>query len=146
MASTTLFAPSVRAVQPAFIYSSSNHTVRVYFTLNYNPITHVYGLRYSLIDPNKSSIDGGSSMIDDFYYKEEESAPRAGVIYYTYNSSDEVYTQFDGTSFTAGTDYFFKTNRYIKIDTPSTQTGGEYYFEIDLSNDYFKPLTVNQFY
>lgn len=62
MASTTLFAPSIRAVQPAFIYSSSSGTAKVYFTLNYNTIGQVAHLRYSLIDPNKSSIDGSNSM------------------------------------------------------------------------------------
>ena len=38
MASTTLFAPSVRVVQPAFIYSNGSGAVKVYFTLNYNTI------------------------------------------------------------------------------------------------------------
>lgn len=75
MASTTLFAPSVRAVQPAFIYPNNDGdtTVRVYFTLNYNTKDQVQKLRYSLIDPNKSAIDGGNSMIIDATTKEVES-------------------------------------------------------------------------
>ena len=81
MASTTVFAPSVRAVQPAFIYTkiireetqeviSVSGTVKVYFTLNYNKSTEIKKIKYSLIDPNKSSIDGGNSMISSGATKE----------------------------------------------------------------------------
>ena len=73
MASTTLFAPSVRVVQPAFIYSNGSGTVKVYFTLNYNTIDQVQKLSYSLIDPNKSSIDGGNSMFSSGSTKEVET-------------------------------------------------------------------------
>lgn len=93
MASTTLFAPSVRVVQPAFIYPNSNGdtTVRVYFTLNYNTIDQVQKLRYSLIDPNKSSIDGGNSMFSSNTTKEVEKDninSNSGEYYFDVNFSN----------------------------------------------------------
>lgn len=82
MASTTLFAPSVRAVQPAFTYSSGSGTAKVYFTLNYNTIDQVQKIRYSLIDPNKSATDGGNSMITDATTKEVSATQLPNGEYY----------------------------------------------------------------
>lgn len=62
MASTTVFAPSVRAVQPAFQWGKDY--CYVFFTLNYNKLEEIKRIKYTVIDPNKSSIDGANSMID----------------------------------------------------------------------------------
>jgi len=72
MASTSLFAPIVRAIQPAFIYNTSAHKgkVKIYFSLSsYNNIEEVKGLFYSLIDPNVSSAWGSNSMIKNGSFK-----------------------------------------------------------------------------
>ena len=60
--STTVFAPTVRAVQPAFIYSEGK--VKIYFSFSsFNKIDDIKSLRYSLIDPNKKSTYGNNSLI-----------------------------------------------------------------------------------
>ena len=60
--STSVFAPTVRMVQPAFIYSTGE--ARVYFSFSsFNTIDDIVGLRYSIIDPNKKSAYGNNSMI-----------------------------------------------------------------------------------
>lgn len=67
--STTVFAPSVKAVQPAFIYDIQNSVnpgeVKVYFSLSsYNNKNEVHGLKYTIIDPNvKSNSSNSSSML-----------------------------------------------------------------------------------
>lgn len=61
--STTVFAPTVRAVQPAFIYNTGE--ARVYFSFSsFNDIDDIMGLRYSIIDPNKKSAYGSNSMVN----------------------------------------------------------------------------------
>ena len=67
--STTVFAPTVRTVQPAFIYSEGE--VKIYFSLSsYNRLSDIARLRYSLIDPNKKSTSGNNSMFISGTYKE----------------------------------------------------------------------------
>ena len=62
--STTVFAPQVRSVQPAFIYNNGTGEVKVYFSLSSsNEIEDVNGLKYTFIDPNKKSIWGNNSML-----------------------------------------------------------------------------------
>ena len=65
MASTTLFAPQVRAVQPAFVYNKDNESkVKVYFNSSlYNTANDVKYILYTIIDPNKASTWGTNSMI-----------------------------------------------------------------------------------
>lgn len=61
--STSVFAPTVRMVQPAFIYSTGE--ARVYFSFSsFNTIDDIVGLRYSIIDPNKKSTYGNNSIIN----------------------------------------------------------------------------------
>lgn len=69
--STTVFAPTVRAVQPAFIYSEGR--VKIYFSFSsFNQLNDITKLRYSLIDPNKKSTFGNNSMLISGTYKEVE--------------------------------------------------------------------------
>lgn len=61
--STTVFAPTVRMVQPAFVYNTGE--ARVYFSFSsFNNIDDIVGLRYSVIDPNKKSTYGSNSMVN----------------------------------------------------------------------------------
>ena len=70
MASTILFAPQVRAVQPAFVYTY-NETfdigvgdAKIYFNISsYNTAAQIKAVLYTIIDPNKSSTWGQNSMI-----------------------------------------------------------------------------------
>lgn len=65
MASTTIFAPVTRAVQPAFIYSGSTKKVKIYFKLSsFNRGAAYTHLLYSIIDPSTSSLDAVNSMFD----------------------------------------------------------------------------------
>ena len=74
MASNSLFAPSVRAVQPAFIYSDTQGEVKIYFSLSsYNDTNQVRGARVSIVDPNISAANGLNNMIiKDQYYEGED--------------------------------------------------------------------------
>lgn len=55
MASTTLFAPQIRATQPAFITG----TVVVYFTLSaYNSLENVGSVKYQIANPHQASTWG----------------------------------------------------------------------------------------
>ena len=67
MASTTLFAPQVRSVQPAFIYDKElGRTVKIYFSLSdYNEGLKNFKIKYTLIDPNISSSWGSNSIINN---------------------------------------------------------------------------------
>ncbi len=63
MASTTLFAPQVRSVQPAFIYEGEEGTVKIYFNLSsYNVPNDIRYILYSIIDPNQASSWGSNLM------------------------------------------------------------------------------------
>ena len=67
MANTTLFAPQVRSVQPAFEYNKSiGGTVKIYFSLSdFNKENEYTHIRYKIIDPNRESGWGSDSMIKD---------------------------------------------------------------------------------
>lgn len=56
MASTSLFAPQVRAVQPAFVYPGG---VKIYFSLSaFNKIEEVKRIKYEISNPNQASTWG----------------------------------------------------------------------------------------
>ena len=160
MASTTLFAPQVRAVQPAFVYkvdkdasgsiTSVTGSVRVYFNLSsYNTVNDVKYILYTIIDPNKTSTWGTNSVIEavaapaGYLYAtllsitEYASVPNENRLYYTVEDEKYVY-KGKLSNFETGKDYY-----YFNQD-PDT---GEFYIEIDLGDsDKFKELTKNQFY
>ena len=151
MASTTLFAPQVRAVQPAFVYNAGETSkVKVYFNLSsYNTVNNVGYILYTIIDPNKASTWGTNSVIEaaaapaGYLYvnllssTETASVPKANRLYYTVEDEKYVY-KGKLSSFETGKDYY-----YFNQD-PDT---GEFYIEINLGDsDNFKELTKNQFY
>lgn len=93
MSSTSLFAPIVRAVQPAF----TSGEVKVYFSFSpFNGSNAATKIRYSLIDPNQNSGWGSSNLLKNgtldsntgLYYKEVSSWTQVG-------STDEYYISFD---------------------------------------------------
>ena len=64
MASTTLFAPQVRSVQPAFEYNGSSGEVKIYFSLSaYNKLDEVKAVSFTIADPNIGSGFGAYSII-----------------------------------------------------------------------------------
>lgn len=63
--SKKVFAPTVKTVQPAFVYDTNYLTggVKIYFSLSsYNAINDVVRLKYTVIDPNMKSTWGANSM------------------------------------------------------------------------------------
>ena len=66
MASTTLFAPQVRSVQPAFEYNGSSGEVKIYFSLSaYNKPEEIKKVIVTITDPNINSGWGTNSMINN---------------------------------------------------------------------------------
>ena len=66
MASTSLFAPQVRSVQPAFIYDNNSGEVKIYFSLSsFNKESDFEAVLYTIIDPNKSSTWSNNSMLKE---------------------------------------------------------------------------------
>ena len=68
MASTSIFAPQVKSVQPAFIYNKEDivcyGTVGIYLSVSsYNDINDIGGILYSLVDPNLATTWGNNSML-----------------------------------------------------------------------------------
>ena len=67
MANTTLFAPQVRSVQPAFELKENNvGEVYIHFSLSdFNQNVNIAEAEYKIIDPNVSAGWGDNSMIKD---------------------------------------------------------------------------------
>jgi hypothetical protein len=152
MASTTLFAPQVRAVQPAFVYNKENESkVKIYFNLSsYNTVNDVKYILYTIIDPNKASTWGANSVIKatvapaGYLYvgfapiQKTEATPNANRLYYMLENGEYVY-KGKLSDFETGKDYYYFNNQDYNT--------GEFYIEINLGYSInFKELTKNQFY
>lgn len=65
--STKLYAPQVRAIQPAFVYDTDNldsGKVRIYFSLSpYNSLSNFTHIRMTAIDPNQASTWGTNTIL-----------------------------------------------------------------------------------
>jgi hypothetical protein len=61
MASTSIFAPQVRPVQPAFINLGE---VRIYFSFSAFSKLNINTIRYSIVDPSQSSTWGSNTMFN----------------------------------------------------------------------------------
>lgn len=73
--STTVFAPTVKAVQTAFEYDKNNKIgeIEVHFSLSsYNTIEDIKKLKYTIIDPNQKSAFGSNSVFKEGTEKEIE--------------------------------------------------------------------------
>lgn len=80
MASTTLFAPQVRSVQPAFVYNETTGSVKIYYSLSeFNKEGDYNSIRYKIIDPNRAAGWGTDSMLNGDEYIEIDK-PSNGII------------------------------------------------------------------
>ena len=116
MASTSIFAPQVRSVQPAFIYDNNNVNgkVKIYFSISsYNNWDNINEyMLISVIDPNQASTWGTNSMLT------AEAAP-AGILAIKFTKE----TDENGNN---------TENGYIQLDLNNTSL--------------FNSFVLNQFY
>lgn len=127
MASTSLFAPQVRAVQPAFTYPGG---VKIYFSFSsFNDPSEINEIRYSLIDPNQASTWGTNSMLKEGisdsqtteYYQIVTSWTKVG-------NTDEYYINLADSKFkTLTTNQFYQMQLWVKnkageVSAPSQVT------------------------
>lgn len=83
-----LFAPQIRAIQPAFVYNDTNKIAMVYFNLSdYTSSDEVNKIKYTIIDPNQNSAWGSNSIIK--------------------NTNKEISFGFDFNNTLQGQEYFF---------------------------------------
>ena len=97
MASTQLFAPEVRAIQPAVPYLSEDNStglINIYFSMPFNKLEDLEGLMFTLEDPNIKTSLSSASMI------KEDRAPLG----WTYIPVDNL--DFDSDS----EEYYFNIN------------------------------------
>lgn len=80
MANTSLFAPQIKAIQPAFQYANATTSVNIYFTpSSYTIMNTTVKVGYQLIDPNKKSASGNHVIIKNLpgaeaeYYQDPET-------------------------------------------------------------------------
>lgn len=112
MASTSLFAPIVRAVQPAFIYPGE---VKIYFSLSaFNTDLELAGIKYTVTDPNVVSSYGNNSVIKDAEYKTAlfEKDANTGEYFFTINTTNELKT--------------LKYNQYYQVQVYLLDVAGVY--------------------
>lgn len=65
---TTLYAPQVPAVQPAFVYNSDSGEVNVNFSFSaFNTAIDITDVQIKIVDPNESSADGKNVVLDWSY-------------------------------------------------------------------------------
>lgn len=99
MRSTSLFAPQVRAVQPAFVYPEKEVKIYFYFSQFNNP-QDIISIRYSLIDPNQASTWGNNSMLNESSYDSETGAYYKTISSWVYDSNtDEYYISLSSNNF-----------------------------------------------
>lgn len=118
MASTSLFAPQVRAVQPAFIYPGG---VKIYFSFSsFNNPEDITLIRYSLIDPNQASTWGNNSMLEGSSYDSETGAYYKTTSSWTYDSTaDEYYISLNSSNFKTLT-----TNQFYQMQLWAVDSSG----------------------
>lgn len=121
MASTSLFAPIVRAVQPAFIYPGG---VDIYFSLSvFNTDTEVKGIKYIVTDPNivssygsNSVIKGGAEFATTAFNKDQKD-----------NNTGEYYFTIDTTTLkTLKYNQYYQVQIYL-LDKEETETSKAIY-------------------
>ena len=116
MASTSLFAPQVRAVQPAFVYKNNSGEVKIYFSLSaYNNENDFDKIYYTLVDPNKASTWGTNSVL---------AAATRGVIEKANLSFNEINKEysfsivFDNNFKTLTTNQFYQMQLFLAKNGP----------------------------
>ena len=88
MSDTALFAPQVKSVQPAFIYTNNTGAVRIYYALSdFNKNLTGYSIKYKVINPNISSGWGANEIKSGTTTKLSDS--NGDYIKINFYSSDE---------------------------------------------------------
>lgn len=76
-----IYAPQVRAVQPAFI-NKNKGKIKIHFSFSpYDDSNVSKKIRYTVIDPNQSSLDGNNSMIKNANYLETAQLANTAEIF-----------------------------------------------------------------
>ena len=105
MASTTLFAPQVRSVQPAFEYKVTKNdkgetniegSVKIYYSHSeFNNNSQYNKIEYKIIDPNRQSGWGSDSMLiekefysHDAFFETDDEEVKKDKIYYIKNDEN----------------------------------------------------------
>ena len=129
MASTILFAPQIRSVQPAFVYSSSSEivTVKVYFTPSpLNKMTDISYILYSIIDPSLTSTWGSNSMFQGSqirgYTNSWTKDNSTNEYYFTFNIAAENFKDFSTNKYYQLQLYFEDTTTVEGSATRGTQS------------------------
>lgn len=146
MASTTLFAPQVRSVQPAFEYKVTKNdkgetniegSVKIYYSHSeFNNNSQYNKIEYKIIDPNRQSGWGSDSMLiekefysNDAFFETDDKEVKKDKIYYIKNDENNIYEeQKNLKEFVNGVVY------YERFDT------------ISFNSKEFEEFTLNQYY
>lgn len=152
MASTSIFAPQVRSVQPAFAYFSTT-----YYYEETKDTTPIEGKVYYYYQPFFNAYwkaDVSSGFTDgETYYERFTSAPKV-KIYFSFSSYNSdvagiLYTLVDpNIASTWGNNSMIEGDfKYKYINKSGFQDeGDDKFIEIELDTNNFKELTVNQYY
>lgn len=87
-----VFAPQIRAVQPAFIYDKDNNkrTVKIYFSLPlYNSSDNISTITYIITDPNKTSTWGTNKIQEGEVSSWSASKTSAQEYYFSIDIDEE---------------------------------------------------------
>ena len=132
MASTSLFAPQVRAVQPAFVYDKekiNQGEVKIYFSLSsYNNIDEVQGILLTFIDPNRAATWGTNSMI-------RETIAPAGYLKINFNKENYNYNK--------DTNEYYFTLKFTELNFKPLTKNQYYQIQLYLSNVVFPKKNID---
>lgn len=120
--SNILYAPQVRAIQPAFEYNTSTKTgeMEVYFSFSpYNKLADITEIRYTIINPNLSGGTGVNNSIIKAN-ADLDNFDNVRNIYYNTVSKEEL--------------------------TQNDENNKEYYFTVNFNDTGFNAMTLDQYY
>lgn len=124
MASTSIFAPVVRSVQPAFI---SGGVVRIYFSFSaYDTIIEDRGIYYSLIDPNIASTWGTNNKLTDASFNSKCQAYVKSAAIQTDSEINEKYIEIETESLNLTVNQYYQVQLWTyqenEVSVPSQIT------------------------
>ena len=154
MASTTLFAPQVRSVPPAFVYKVTKTdkgepniegSVKIYYSHSEFNINSQYNkIEYKIIDPNRQSGWGSDSMLteeefysNDAFFETKDEEVKKDKIYYIKNDENIYEEQKNLKEFVNGLIYYerFDTIYFNSKEFEEFTLNQYYQIQIRLSND-----------
>ena len=124
MASTSIFAPVVRSVQPAFILGG---VVRIYFSFSaYDTIIEGRAIYYSLIDPNIASTWGTNNKLTDGAFNNKCQAYVKSAAIQPDNEINEKYIEIDTESLNLTVNQYYQVQLWAyqgdEVSAPSQIT------------------------